>query len=130
MFASKGLVARRESRKRRRKRAREKGGRRVAPRLDLEGELKIVSNYERRGIDCRSIYYWRVRERRVKEVRGPRLSEERNGIIQRPFKIRPVPVLFPEVAPSDGQLWMLKIQLRGIYGCRRWAYLLSHYPLL
>lgn len=37
-------------------RARERGDHRVAPRLDLEGELKIVPDYERRGIDCRSVY--------------------------------------------------------------------------
>lgn len=53
MFASKELVARRELRKGE-ERAKEKG--RVTPRLDLEGELKIVSDYERRGIDCRSVY--------------------------------------------------------------------------
>lgn len=69
------------------------------------------------------------RAKTQKEAKGPRLSKaEWNHLTLVQDTSRSI--LFPEVAPSDGQLWMLKIQLRGIYGCRRWAYLLSHYPLL
>lgn len=145
-------LSRRESRKGEEKSEVEKGGRRAlrrrsALRPGLEGELKIVPDYERvaGSIAILSIYRvdettkgarekGRERERERGEKgrtsrKGPRLSKaEWNHLT--PVQDTSRSVLFPEVAPSDGQLWMLKIQLRGIYGCRRWAYLLSYYPLL
>jgi len=113
--------------------------------LDLGSELKILAG-SMNGIDRRSVYRAanggalarknaRERERKDREKRRrtsrrePRLWEaEWNHLT--PIQDTSRSVLFPEVAPSDGQLWMLKIQLRGIYGCRRWAYLLSCYPPL
>lgn len=78
---SKEPVARRESRGKEEERAKgERWPRRVAPRrLDLEDELKIVPDCERRGIDCRSVYCGG--ERGGKKKRENRAFRKRNGII-------------------------------------------------
>lgn len=78
MFASKELFARRESKGRGEKSEEEKGGRArcvASSRPGLEGELKIVSDYKRRGIDCHSVY--RVAENEEEKERSA--NEEREG---------------------------------------------------
>ncbi|KYN35519.1 hypothetical protein ALC56_10076, partial [Trachymyrmex septentrionalis] len=74
---SKELVARRESRKRRRKSEGEKGGHRVAPRLDLEGELKIVSDYTN---VVESILSIAVASRRAEGERSGRTAPFESGM--------------------------------------------------
>lgn len=104
-------------------------------RIDFGGELKLVPVREHRRIGDGGKRKNKERTVAAGTEEGSRQRFNRRGlgrdcVVSRmerndPTRFKIHPILFPEVAPGDDQLWMLKIQLHGIYGCRRTAYLLS-----
>lgn len=66
----------------------EKGGHRVAPRLDLEGELKIVSDYTN---VVKSILSIAVASKRAEEERSERTAPFESGMESSNSRSRYVP---------------------------------------